>query len=88
MNANISVITRVLFVFVVLGLAQFAALDAAYAYGGPGSVISGIGALLAAIAAILASIFGFIWFPLKRLYSAMTEEDTSSEDVAPNTSGE
>ena len=36
--------------------------DAALAYGGPGSVISGIGALLAAIAAVGAAIFGFFWF--------------------------
>lgn len=41
--------------------------EAAHAYGGPGSVVSGIGALLAAIAAIAAAIFGFLWFPLKRL---------------------
>lgn len=38
------------------------------AYGGPGSVVSTIGAFLAALAAIVAAIFGFIWFPLKRLY--------------------
>jgi preprotein translocase subunit SecG len=53
--------------------------DTALAYGGPGSVISGIGAALAAIAALLATLFGFIWFPLKRLYKSMTEEDTTEE---------
>ena len=56
--------------------------DAALAYGGPGSVISGIGAFLAAVAALLATLFGFIWFPLKRLYKSWTEEETPAEEAA------
>lgn len=56
-------------------------LAVALAYGGPGSVISGIGAFLAAVAALLATLFGFIWFPLKRLYKSMTEEGNSSENA-------
>lgn len=58
-----------------LGLVLLVVPEAAHAYGGPGSVISGIGALLAAVAALLASLFGFIWFPLKRLYQKMSEDD-------------
>lgn len=54
--------------------------DAAWAYGGPGSVLSGIGTLLAAVAAILAALFGFIWFPLKRLLRSFRDEE---EAVAP-----
>lgn len=54
--------------------------DAALAYGGPGSVISGIGAFLAAVAALIATVFGFIWFPLKRLYKYLTEDETTSEE--------
>ncbi|MCS3939544.1 preprotein translocase subunit SecG [Salinibacter ruber] len=50
------------------------------AYGGPGSVISGIGAFLAAIAALLATLFGFIWFPLKRLYKRMTKDEVAAEE--------
>jgi len=38
-----------------------------YAYLGPGGVITAIGAMLALLAAIVAAIFGFLWFPLKRL---------------------
>jgi len=68
---------RSLFSLFVLGLLLSAAPDAAHAYGGPGSVISGIGALLAAVAALLATLFGFIWFPLKRLYQRMTEDDAA-----------
>jgi len=56
--------------------------ESALAYGGPGSVISGIGAFLAAVAALLATLFGFIWFPLKRLYKSWTEEETPAEEAA------
>lgn len=49
--------------------------EAVHAYGGPGSVISGVGALLAALAAIVAAIFGFFWFPLKRLYRTLRDEE-------------
>jgi preprotein translocase subunit SecG len=55
--------------------------ESALAYGGPGSVISGIGAFLAAVAALLATLFGFIWFPLKRLYKSWTEEETPAEET-------
>ncbi|MCS4136406.1 hypothetical protein [Salinibacter ruber] len=60
----------------------------ALAYGGPGSVISGIGAFLAAVAALLASLFGFIWFPLKRLYRRITEEEASEKEAASGQKGE
>ena len=66
-----------------LGLVLLAVPDAAHAYGGPGSVISGIGALLAAVAALLALLFGFLWFPLKRLYKKMNGDD--DEETAGTT---
>ena len=71
-----------------LGLVLLAAPDAAHAYGGPGSVISGIGALLAAVAALLASLFGFIWFPLKRLYQKMNSDDEEPADTTTDASEE
>lgn len=43
----------------------------AWAYGGPGSVVSGIGALIALVATIVASIFGFLWFPIKILWKKL-----------------
>lgn len=52
--------------------------DAALAYGGPGSVLSGIGTLLAALGAILAALFGFIWFPLKRLLRNVRDEEETA----------
>jgi preprotein translocase subunit SecG len=62
--------------------------EGVHAYGGPGSVISGIGAFLAAVAALLAALFGFIWFPLKRLYQKMTQDDAPSEEVAAKSESE
>lgn len=57
--------------FALVGLiavsSVFVASTNAFAYGGPGSLISGVGALLAVLAAVVASIFGFLWFPVKRL---------------------
>ena len=73
---------RVALTILTLGVVLFVSPDAALAYGGPGSVISGIGTLLAAIAAVLAALFGFIWFPLKRLYAKLTEDATEEEEVA------
>lgn len=45
--------------------------ETVHAYGGPGSIISGIGALLAVVAALGAAIFGFVWYPLKKLIRAI-----------------
>jgi len=38
----------------------------ALAYIGPGAGLSAIGSLLALIAVVVVSVFGFIWYPLKR----------------------
>ncbi len=76
---------RIAFLLTVMVLL---APEAALAYGGPGSVISGIGAFLAAVAALLATLFGFIWFPLKRLYKRWTEEETATEEAAASQASE
>lgn len=60
-------------------IAASVAPEPAFAYGGPGSVVSGIGALLAALAAIGAAIFGFVWFPLKRIYRKMRRKGDAAE---------
>lgn len=57
--------------------------DYAAAYGGPGSIVSGIGALLAAVAAIGAAIFGFLWFPIKRLSKKLKGEESVGAAGAP-----
>lgn len=75
-------IVRIALAVLMLGAVLFVAPDAAHAYGGPGSVISGIGALLAAIAALVATLFGFVWFPLKRLYNKLTRDPVEEEESA------
>lgn len=72
----------------LLAAVAFLAPEVALAYGGPGSVISGIGAFLAAVAALLATLFGFIRFPLKRLYKGWTEEEASADEPAASQSRE
>lgn len=79
MNTSLRTVSLIVVVLVALSIP-----GVALAYGGPGSVISGIGAFLAAVAALLASLFGFIWFPLKRLYKSMTEEERSTEEASAN----
>jgi hypothetical protein len=73
--------TRLILSLLILTAALAAGPEGALAYGGPGSIISGIGAFLAAVAALFAALFGFIWFPLKRLYQKMTGEDPSGEEA-------
>jgi len=81
--------SKILKISLALGvLAVIMIPETVLAYGGPGSVISGIGAFLAAVAALLATLFGFIWFPLKRLYKSLTEEESSTEATEANQTGE
>ncbi len=37
------------------------------AYIGPGTGLSAVGAILAVAAGIIVAIFGFFWYPIKRL---------------------
>ena len=39
----------------------------AMAYVGPGAGLSVIGAFLAVVAGVIVAIFGFLWYPIKRL---------------------
>lgn len=36
-------------------------------YIGPGSGLSAVGAVLAIVAGLFFAVFGFVWYPLKRL---------------------
>lgn len=44
--------------------------EPALAYVGPGAGLTFIGSLVALVSAVLAGIFGFVWFPIKRLLRA------------------
>lgn len=52
---------------------------AARAYGGPGSIVSGIGAFLAAVVAVAAAVAGFFWFPIKRLVQKLRSDPDDEE---------
>ena len=45
--------------------------DPALAYMGPGAGLTFIGSLVALVSAVFAGIFGFIWFPIKRMMKKM-----------------
>jgi hypothetical protein len=54
----------------------------AFAYVGPGAGITVIGAALAFIAAAVFGVFGFIWYPLKRLVRALSRKRQAGSDAA------
>ena len=74
MNYRIRVVVAV-FAFLLLALPGSAA-----AYVGPGVGLTVIGAALAFIGAILLGIFGFVWYPLKRLVRIFTRKDPIQAD--------
>jgi len=77
-----NVISRALLALFALSSVLVLSPDAAAAYGGPGSVLSGIGTVLAVLAAVVASLFGFVWFPLKRLVRSLRGNDENSAGTA------
>jgi hypothetical protein len=52
----------------------------AAAYIGPGLGLSAIGSLLALLAAIIVAIFGFLWYPIKRIMKK-NEKGKQPEDT-------
>lgn len=63
---NIEFLKRYAQVTLVVALSLGLPVTAA-AYVGPGAGLSIIGSLLAFFAAIIIGIFGFLWFPIRRL---------------------
>lgn len=83
--------SRLSLLVAAIAAASLLAPDAVYAYGGPGSIVTGIGALLAVLAAVGAAIFGFFWFPAKRLLRKMNNrkvKDVMEPDVREELVGE
>lgn len=54
----------------------------AFAYVGPGAGISAIGSFLALIMVVVVAVFGFFWYPIKRLLKgkqqAVIEDDADA----------
>lgn len=64
-----------------------------FGYIGPGAGLSAIAALFAVVAAIFLAIFGFIWYPIRRLMrkrkstdvqSPIDETKSSSNETGPS----
>ena len=52
----------------------------ALAYIGPGTGIAALGALFAIIAGVIAAIFGFLWYPIKRLLRKRKSSATRTQN--------
>ncbi len=64
----------------LLGAAESACLLIGYL--GPGSGVSALGSLLALLVAVFVAIFGFVWFPLKRLLRLRKRSPAKDGQVA------
>lgn len=62
----------------------------ALAYVGPGAGISAIGSFLALIMVVVVALFGFFWYPIKRLLKGKQDaviEEEDSDTAQENTAG-
>ena len=53
--------------------------SSAFAYVGPGAGLSAFGSLLALIAAIIIGLFGFLWFPIKRMMKKLKKSQEEGD---------
>lgn len=71
---------RYLAYLALLGVVMLASSAPALAYVGPGAGLTLIGSLLALVSAVIAGLFGFVWYPLKRLLKHQKRRPESTED--------
>ncbi|WP_192901177.1 MULTISPECIES: hypothetical protein [Okeania] len=50
------------------------------AYVGPGAGLAAIGAFFALVAGIIAALFGFLWYPIKRLLRKRKQSKEEEND--------
>jgi hypothetical protein len=62
----------------VVVLLYLAVPNPASAYTGPGAGLTVIGAAIALVASIVLGIFGFLWYPIKRLIRNRSKNTDSS----------
>lgn len=53
----------------------------ALAYVGPGAGLGAIGTVLALIGAVLLAVFGFVWYPIKRMLAKRRERAAASKEA-------
>lgn len=69
------------FVFFAAMVAVFVLsfVQPAAAYVGPGMGLSAIGSILALVVAIIVAIFGFVWYPVKRMMKRRKKNNDTEE---------
>jgi len=55
-----------------------------FAYIGPGAGLSAFGALLALVVTAIVAIFGFVWYPIKRLLRSLKRRRGQGSAVPGN----
>lgn len=66
--------------FGIFGVLLLASSAPALAYAGPGAGLTMIGSLVALLSAVFAGIYGFIWYPVKRLLKRRKRGSESADD--------
>lgn len=54
--------------------------EPAFAYIGPGAGLGAIGSLLGMVAAVFVAIFGFVWYPIKRILKGRKSSRTTDDE--------
>jgi len=70
--------------FFITIIVAIAAPQLASAYAGPGAGLTVIGAALAFIGAVFLAIVGFLWYPLKRFWRALSQRRKGTNTAAGN----
>lgn len=65
----------------LVAAALLAAPAPAAAYVGPGATLAVIGTAIAVVGAIFVTIGGFVWYPFKRLWKALTGRSADRADA-------
>lgn len=68
---------RLILSFLIL---VFTVAEPALAYIGPGMGLGFIGSLLGVIAAVFVAIFGFVWYPIKRMMKNKRSAEKADDD--------
>jgi predicted permease len=82
---NINPLTRCARITLLLAL-MLVLPATVFAYVGPGAGLSIIGSVLAFAAAIIVGIFGFLWFPIRRILRKRKHAAKQKADEAAVTS--
>jgi hypothetical protein len=75
---------RAIYLMIVATLLVALVPTESHAYIGPGAGLSAFGALLALVVSVIVAIFGFIWYPIKRLTRSLKRKRAARQAVTGN----